>query len=136
MRQAALQRAEGSQGPASRRGSSVPLPLAQPSSVLRRLLLTLPRTLLALLLALLLTRCGAARSSSPPVAGVTVGAACVQGQCAEGLICHHAEPGVAPGGRCQLQVGRCRSDWDCAHGGAQRCRRLGPALGVCQDAGL
>lgn len=83
-----------------------------------------------------LLSCSSMRSSSPPIAGVTVGAPCVDGRCAEGMSCHPQPPGSTVPGRCQLEPGRCRSDWDCAPGGVQRCLRLGTQLGVCQDAGL
>ena len=99
---------------------------------------SLPCALLGLALALLawLPGCRSEHSSSVPIAGVTIGAPCVDGRCAEGLSCHHERPGSAVKGRCQLEPGRCRSDWDCALGGALRCRRLGTSLGVCQDSGL
>ena len=102
-------------------GSAVALDAAAPDrGAGARLLTALP--LAALLLAALLAAagCGGARPPAAPIAGVTVGAPCVAGRCAEGLSCHHGPPGASAAGRCQLEVGRCRSDWDCARGGAQR----------------
>jgi len=72
---------------------------------------------------------------SQPIAGVTVGAPCRAGRCAEGLSCHRDSPAGRVQERCLLEPGRCGSDWDCARG-AQRCLRFGEALGVCQDSGL
>jgi hypothetical protein len=76
-----------------------------------------------------------AAAPSEPIAGVTVGAPCRDGRCAEGLSCHHEDPAGDLHDRCLLEPGRCRSEWDCARG-AQRCMRFGEALGVCQDSGL
>jgi hypothetical protein len=90
----------------------------------------------AALLAWLLCGCQASSAASAqPIAGVTVGAPCRDGRCAEGLSCHYGGPAGNVQDRCMLESGRCRSDWDCARG-AQRCRRFGTALGVCQDTGL
>ena len=83
----------------------------------------------------LLAGCQAPAAPSQPIAGVTVGAPCRDGRCAEGLSCHHESPAGDVPERCRLESGRCRSDWDCARG-AQRCLRFGEALGVCQDSGL
>ena len=96
------------------------------------------RRWLGSLLGLCCWACGSAAppaAAAQPIAGVTVGAPCREGNCAEGLSCHHEEPGAQPADRCLLEPGRCRSDWDCVRG-AQRCRRFGAALGVCQDSGL
>jgi len=88
-------------------------------------------TVRGFLLAVCLLGCSAGAPRSLPIPGVTVGAPCREGHCAEGLSCHHGGKD-AGGSRCMLETGRCRSDWDCARG-LQRCRRFGDALGVCQD---